>query len=64
MTRDQKTVAVGAASGVVTMILSLWLLYRVLPAPADAGDVANRIAYALQWNALAVLPDRRVTPRN
>lgn len=56
MTRDQKTVAVGALSGVVTMIVLLGLLYCALPAPDGAEHAANRIAYALKWNALAVLP--------
>jgi len=56
MTKDQKIVAAGAASGVVAMILLLWLLYTVLPTPSGADAVANRIAYALHWNALAVMP--------
>jgi uncharacterized MAPEG superfamily protein len=56
MTKDQRIVAAGAVSGVVTMIALLWLLYRLLPAPAGADLVANRIAYALKWNALAALP--------
>ena len=38
------------------MIAMLLLLYPLLPAPIGAEQVANRIAYALKWNALAVLP--------
>jgi hypothetical protein len=56
MTKDQKTVAVGATSGVVAMLLSLWLLYTVLPTPAGADAVAVRLGYALKWNAVAVVP--------
>ena len=52
MTSDQKIVATGAATGVIAMILLLWLLYSVLPAPSGAEAVANRIAYALRWIAL------------
>ena len=55
MTSDQRAVAIGAASGIIAMILSLWLLYAVLPNP-DAFELADRIAYALRWNALAALP--------
>ena len=51
MTREQKTVAVGAASGVAAMLLATWLLYTVLPAPT-----ADPIAYALRWLPVAALP--------
>lgn len=56
MNQDQRIVAAGAISGVVAMLAMLWLLYRALPAPEGAELVANRLAYALKWNALAVLP--------
>jgi hypothetical protein len=56
MNRDQRIVGAGAISGVVTMLALLWLLYHALPAPAGAELVANRMAYALKWNALAVAP--------
>ena len=55
MTADQKSVAIGAASGIVGMIFSLWLFYHLLPQPA-AFDVSARLAYALKWDALAALP--------
>ena len=55
MTFDQKTVVIGAASGVVAMSISLWLLTRLLPDP-EATDLAGRIGYALIWNAVAALP--------
>ena len=34
----------------------MWLLYRALPAPVGVEAVADRIGYALRWNALAALP--------
>jgi hypothetical protein len=55
MTSDQKSVAIGAVSGIVTMILSLWLLYSVLPNP-ELFSLADRLAYALKWDAVALLP--------
>jgi hypothetical protein len=56
MTRDQKMVAIGAAGGVVSMALAMWLLPATLPAPADAATLAGRIAYALRWDVFAALP--------
>jgi len=56
MTRDQKIVAAGAGSGIASMLLLLWLLYGLVPPPADAEEAGDRIAYALRWNALAALP--------
>ena len=55
MTSDQKKVVIGAASGIVTMGLSLWLLYQLLPEP-EAIDLAGRLGYALTWDAVAALP--------
>ena len=51
MTRDQKIVATGAASGIASMILLVWLLQEVLPRPS-----ADSIPYALSWLAFAALP--------
>lgn len=57
MTRDQKTVAIGAGSGVVFMLLAMWLLTtKVLPAPADVATAGERLAYAARWLPLAALP--------
>jgi hypothetical protein len=56
MTRDQKVVAVGAASGVATMIAAVAGLYRLWPSDPGLADVGSRLAYALQANAVAVLP--------
>ena len=56
MTSDQKIVAVGAASGVVLMVLAVWLLAHVLPAPMVADSLAERLAYALGANVFALIP--------
>jgi len=56
MTREQKIVAAGAASGVAAMLLAMWLLYRALPQPAGVATLADRIAYALRAGAFAALP--------
>ena len=57
MTRDQKIVATGAASGVAGMLLAMWMLTtRVLPVPTGMEAMADRLAYALRWEALAALP--------
>lgn len=56
MTRDQKVVAVGAASGVLTMLgalVALSLLLTGLPPEALPGE---RLAYAAGWIAIAALP--------
>ena len=56
MTREQKIVAVGAVTGITSMVLAMWLLPTLLPQPADADTLAGRLAYALRWAALAALP--------
>lgn len=56
MKSEQKTVAIGALSGITTMAWSLWLLTRYLPAPAFADLASERLAYALKANVVALLP--------
>ena len=56
MKAEQKIVAVGAASGVVAMALSVWLLTTVLPIPEIADTLAERLAYALRANIVAIVP--------
>ena len=56
MTREQKVVAVGALSGVAAMLVSTWLLYTLLPAPAGVREPVDGVLYALRWLPLAVLP--------
>jgi hypothetical protein len=56
VTRDQKVVVAGAASGVAAMLVAMWFLPGMLPAPADVGTLDARLAYALRWCGFAVLP--------
>jgi hypothetical protein len=56
MTRDQKIVATGAATGVLTMTAAMWGISRALPVPAGLEVVGDRLAYALRWDALAAVP--------
>lgn len=56
MNSEQKTVAIGAASGVILMSATVWILTRTLPAPAIADMALDRLAYALRANVFATLP--------
>jgi hypothetical protein len=56
MKREQKIVAIGAASGVAGMFTAVWLLTSWLPVPAGIETMADRIAYALRGNLVAMLP--------
>jgi hypothetical protein len=56
MTRDQKIVGVGAASGVVAMIISVAGIYALWPINPGLADISRRLAFALQANAFAALP--------
>jgi hypothetical protein len=56
VTREQQIVTIGAMSGVVSMLLSMWLLYALLPAPAGMRDQLDGVLYALRWLPLAALP--------
>jgi uncharacterized MAPEG superfamily protein len=56
MTQSQKIVAIGAASGVATMLLSMFVLYAALPHAAPGAGLADRLAYAAIANAFASLP--------
>jgi MAPEG family len=53
---EQKIVAVGAASGVVLMALSVCILTRLLPQPMIPDAVAERLGYALKANIVALVP--------
>ena len=55
MTRDQKIVGAGAASGILAMVLLVWVLSRAIAAPAIAG-ASERLAYALPWAVVAAIP--------
>lgn len=56
MNAEQKVVAIGAASGVVVMALSVWILTGALPTPAISDLPGERLAYALRANIVAVVP--------
>jgi uncharacterized MAPEG superfamily protein len=56
MTRDQRTVGIGAASGVVAMIISIAGIYELWPINPGLADISRRLAFALQANAFAALP--------
>jgi hypothetical protein len=56
MTRDQKIVAVGAASGVAAMVVAVTGIYQLWPAIPGLTDASSRLAYAAQASAFAVLP--------
>jgi hypothetical protein len=56
MTRDQKVVAVGAASGVATMIVAMYGIYQAWPRTAGLAATAERLAYTLQLDSIAALP--------
>lgn len=49
MTQDQKTVALGAASGILGMLVLVWGLSSAIAPPPIADTAADRIAYALPW---------------
>ena len=55
MTRDQKIVGAGAASGILAMVLSVWVLSGAIAARAIAG-AGERLAYALPWAVVAAIP--------
>jgi hypothetical protein len=56
MRTEQKIVAVGAASGVAVMALSVWALTNALPAPTIPDTPGDRLAYALLPNIVALVP--------
>ena len=56
MTRDQKIVGVGAASGVAAMIIIVTGIYQLWPIDPGLADISRRLAFALQANAFAALP--------
>src|SRR3954468_2428984 len=56
MKREQKIVAAGAATGVLTMALSVWILTRFLPPPLIRDALGERLSYALLANVIALVP--------
>lgn len=56
MNREQKIVAVGAASGVTAMLAALVALSRWMVGLSIAADAGERLAFAAKWDALAAAP--------
>jgi hypothetical protein len=56
MKKEQRIVAAGASIGILLMALSVWLLTDFLPQPSIADTLADRIAFALQANVIALVP--------
>lgn len=56
MKKEQKIVAIGAASGIALMALLVSALYVLTPELPGMGTVTERISFALQMNVFAVLP--------
>jgi hypothetical protein len=56
MTRDQKIVGIGAASGVAAMVAAVSVIYQLWPPNLGLADVSSRLAYTLQANVFAILP--------
>ena len=55
MTQDQRRVAIGALSGVAAMILLVWGLSSLIPAPQIMDTASDRLAYALRWATFPAL---------
>jgi hypothetical protein len=55
MNRDQQAVGVGAASGVVSMALLVWLLSKAIALPIIVDTAGERLAYAIRWATLPAI---------
>jgi hypothetical protein len=56
MTRDQKIVAIGSASGVLTMAAAVTAIFWLWPSNPLLSDISMRLGYTIQANAFAVIP--------
>lgn len=56
MKTEQKVVGIGAAIGVLSMVLGVWALTGIVPESKIMDTTANRLAYALAANIVAILP--------
>lgn len=56
MTKDQKIVAIGAATGVVTMLVLLTVLSATFAGISPEATAGERLAFALRWIAVGALP--------
>jgi len=50
MTKDQKTVAIGAASGIVMMVVLVWVLAQIVPVPELENSQGRKLSYAIRWS--------------
>ena len=55
MNRDQQAVAVGASTGVLSMLVLVWGLSKAIATPAIADAPGDRLAYAVHWATLPAL---------
>src|SRR5215831_16959729 len=55
MTRDQKIVGIGAASGLAAMIVAIVGIYQLWPTSPSLVDISSRLAFALKANAVIPL---------
>jgi len=55
MNRDQQAVAVGASTGLLSMLLLVWGLSKAIAPPAIADAPGDRLAYAVHWSILPAL---------
>ncbi len=56
MNSDQRKVAIGAASGVMGMIMLVALLFWILPVPTGMDETLARVIFTIWMNVLAVIP--------
>ena len=56
MNQSQKKVAIGAASGIISMVVLVYVLYALLPDVTGVESLYERLAFTLRMNALAVIP--------
>jgi hypothetical protein len=56
MTTDQKIVAVGSGSGVITMIVLVAIFYSLWPVSSELTDVVARLGYTARALTFAALP--------
>jgi len=56
MTVDQKIVAIGSASGVLTMVAAVTTIFWLWPANPLLTDIPMRLGYTIQASAFAVIP--------
>ena len=56
MRKEQKIVIAGALSGIVAMIVALVVISGLMPSLPDTANAGERLAYAVKWDAFALLP--------